>query len=184
MTTRVFLAALVALLSGCVSPGHLEGSAAAPDKTEAVFVMGVSPDNYIVSVVPGRVIDGYFRTSPIRSRVFYALPKDGYIVGKALAGELLAITMVKVVTDHEALAGKDYISCSETKMRAFKMPPSGVVYLGDVRYASLQDGLMVRHSRDLDAARRHVDANFPALKGRLEPIPYELVTPSSACSPR
>lgn len=188
ITSYLSALALIPLLVSCASLGQLDGNAKAPTENESIFVMGISPDNYRVSLFPGSVEDGQFHQNPVRSAALYASARDGYVVGKATAGDVLGLANVKIVSDSGALLGPNYRACGDAKTMVFTVPKGKVIYLGDMGFfyksANLprESSLSIRYYQDLAAAQTYVDKNFPALKGRLESFEVEWKTHLRTCA--
>ena len=178
---KVFIMCSLALLTACTSFGQLDANAPAPSDSESVFVLGVSPDNYRVSIFPGSVSDGSFSSSLIRTAVVYGAAKQGFVVGKASAGDVLAITNVRVVSDSSSILGANFKPCGGAKTMVFEVPKGKVVYLGSVEYKFEGKQLLVQYRNDIEGARRHIDQNFPALKGKLETVDFKLLPKSGSC---
>ena len=176
------LLALLSLLVGCASLGQLDGNVRAPSENESIFVMGLAPDNYRVSMFPGAVEDQQFHQNPLRTAALYASAKDGYVVGKAVAGDVLGLANIKTVRDSEALLGANYKACGDARTMVFTVPKGKVIYLGDLGFFYRNGGLSIRYYQDLAAAQAYVDKNFPALKGKLEAFEVEWKTHLKSCT--
>jgi len=171
------------LLSGCISKGVLEKNVKLESGDETVFVFGVQPDNFRISVFPGSVKDGEFKQNPFRTATVYSAASDGYVLGKANAGETLAITNIRFVSAKGNVLGSDFKPCEGTKALVFDVPPGKVIYITDVRYFfSQDDGLNYKYTANLEAAQQYIDSNYPNLKGRLEIWDYRQLPVSESCT--
>ncbi|AEK63507.1 hypothetical protein [Collimonas fungivorans] len=177
------VAGLLVLLNGCTSVGLLDGTTPAPTDNESIFIMGVTPDNYRVSLFPGSIKDGVFHQNIFRSAAVYAAAKDGYVIGKSSAGDVLAITNVRVVKDSSSvLQGANFKPCGNVKTMVFAVPKGKVIYLGDVAYQFVGQKVEVRYGQNIEAAQAYLDKNFPALRGKLEPLPVDLLPSQTSCT--
>ncbi|PFH08897.1 hypothetical protein BCF11_1272 [Collimonas sp. PA-H2] len=181
---RVGLAvSLLVLLNGCTSMGQLDSTTLAPTDNESIFIMGVAPDNYRVSIFPGSIKDGVFHQNIFLPAAVYAAAKDGYVVGKASAGDVVAVTNVRVVKDSSSVfLGTNFHPCDDTKTMVFEVPKGKVIYLGDVEYTFGGKSVKVHYGQDMEAARVHLDKNFPALQGKLEYLPFDLLPTRTPCA--
>lgn len=179
--TIIILSALAMLLSACVSLGRLDKNATLSSGQKSVFVLGVAPENFRLSIFPGSIDDGRFRQSPWRPAAIYGAAKNGYLVGEASAGETLAITLVQVVKDKDSIFGQHFVPCRNGKTMAFRIPRGRVIYLGDVQYEVAGGHLGMKYSQDIDAARKYIREYYPRLRGRLEPWKYRLLPTNAAC---
>lgn len=178
----IFISAWVMLLGGCTSMGVLDKSAALESDRHSIIVLGVAPENYRVSVFPGRVANGVFRQNPWLPATVYGAGDDGYLVGEASAGDTLAITVVRVVKDRNAFfRGTNFIPCHGARTMTFSIPGGKVLYLGNVHYQFVGDRLQVKYSQDIDSARRYMDERYPNLRGRLEAWKYQLLPTTAFC---
>ncbi|MCA0393449.1 MAG: hypothetical protein LCH70_04915 [Proteobacteria bacterium] len=173
--------ALTAVAAGCTSFRAVEASAGMPGD-ETIFILGVSPAHYRVKVFPGTVRNGIFRESGLRLAAYYGAPRDGYVVGKAKPGDTLAITLVREVANEDDVLGRDFVPCAGLKTMVFKVPQSGVFYLGDVTYSPNRHQLEIRYSGDAGAAQSYLASRHPSLGSTLGTIEYELLPVQMACS--
>jgi hypothetical protein len=173
---------LSVLVAACTSLGRLDRDASLHSDRESIFILGVAPDNARISAFPGSVKNGTFHQNQFRPAAVYGAAENGYVVGKASAGDTLAITNVRVVKDKSSLLGADFVPCRGAKTMAFDIPGGKVLYLGNLEYDFAGQQLTVRYSQDLDAARRYVDEHYPRLRGRLEPWNYELLPTNAQCT--
>lgn len=181
LSTSVLIAA-TALLGGCTSMGRLDADTKAPSNRESVFVFGVTPDNHRIYVFPGHVEKGMFFQNQFRPAAVFGAAKNGYVVGKAAAGDVLAITSVRVVREATDTLGEDFTPCGAAKTIVFEAPRGGVIYLGNLEYQFAGTELTVRYGQDFQAARNYIDANYPALKGQLLQATFQLLPVATGCS--
>ncbi|WP_343722975.1 hypothetical protein [Herbaspirillum seropedicae] len=173
----------LAVLCGCTSLGQLEKTAHPPLDNESYFVIGVTPANHRVSLFPGEIENGVFHQSRIYPAALYGAAKDGFVVGKAPAGRVLAITNVRVVADENAVLGRDFSPCESAQTFVFRVPKGKVIYIGSADYAFQSNKLQVRYRNDLAAATRYIDANYPELRGLAEYQEPQLMPTDKSCSP-
>ncbi len=173
----------LAVLCGCTSLGRLETTAHPPGGDESYFIIGITPSNHRVSIFPGEIENGLFHQSRIYSAALYGAAKDGFVVGKAPAGRVLAITNVRVVADENAIYGRNFKPCESARTFVFTVPKGKVIYLGSVDYAFQNNKLQVRYRNDVAAAIKYIDANYPELKGLTEHQDPQLLPTDNSCSP-
>jgi hypothetical protein len=177
ISTVIFLSA--SLLSGCFSMSTLEKNATL-ENDESIFVIGMKPENFRLSVFAGDIKNGEFKTNFMRSIAVFAFPEKGYVVAKGHVGDTLAIISV---TPYEkgAFLKPLYIVCSGEKMLTFKIPPGKVIYISDLLFSHSGSGFAISYSQDLGSARQYMDKNYGTLKGKLEAWPSEFVTSNKEC---
>lgn len=142
-----------------------------PDR-EAIFVMGVSPA-YRTFVFSGKLDNGRFKSFMFTPARFNQLPTEGYMVGRAKADEILAITQVDVILDGRL---KQFYPCGETPTPTFQVKAGQVVYVGDVKFRASEAGVAPVYGENEEAARRFMAKYHPTLapamvKGKIEPRP-------------
>lgn len=169
------------LTSACSSLGQLDASTSGPAEDESIFVIGVAPENYRIFVFPGSVKDGRFSQSLIRPATVYGSARQGFVVGKAQAGDVLAITQIRAVSDSSSILGADFKPCGDAKTMVFEAPKSKLLYLGSIEYKFEGNYLIAQYRDEIERAQRHIESNFPHLKGKLEPLEYKLLPSSGAC---
>lgn len=175
--------AMTGLLSGCTSFRAVEkNTTVSPGET--LFVLGVSPENYRVKVFPGTVKDGVFREDTLGLAAVYGGPDNGYVVGKAHKGDVLAITMVRRLKDTADVLGQDFVPCAGYKTMVFTVPDQPVVYLGDVSYTTAQNGrgLAIRYTDNLEAVTAYLAKNYPNLPSAPVPAAYDLRPAKLSCT--
>ncbi|CAA0109291.1 Uncharacterised protein [BD1-7 clade bacterium] len=148
---------------------------------ESVFVVGVSPENYRVMFWPGSLSERGFWPSSMRNAVLYANPEGGYVVGKAKIGDIVALTMTRIVSDKSDIYGVDYGACEGSETIVFKVPARKVIYITDIAYKWSEDGLLTKYSDGYEKAKIYIDSKFPKLKNRLEKWEYSMQPTSRPC---
>jgi hypothetical protein len=184
-TTALLIAAAVGCTAGCASKGQVATTAAAVEAVgadETVFVIGVAPARTRLAVSPGTVKDGKFHQDA-SAAAFQGNPERGFIVAKTTAaGKALAITGVHWVGPGELkLARPAFVACGGAVTMVFEAPTGKVVYLGDLEFDYADKKLSVKHMNDLAFARRFVEQNYPALKGRLEAQKFKVLPAAAEC---
>jgi len=104
------------------------------------------------------------------------------VVGRAAAGDILGLTMVKLVGSSTDLVGLNYAPCNGAKSLVFTVLKGKVIYLGDVHYTAGDRGIVMNYFYRFEPARSYVNANFPALKGRVESIDVEQLPIRARCT--
>jgi hypothetical protein len=178
--SRLTLAAIL-LLAGCTTFRAVDHDATvAPGQT--FFVMGVNSDHYRVKVFPGHVSNGIFHEDVLGMSAVFGAPTDGYLVGKAAPGDVLAITMVRHVNDTSDFLGQDFIPCLNARTMVFTVPDKHVVYLGDIDYQFDSTGLRVAYADKLDTAAAWLASHYPKLGDAPQHVDYELLPTALGCS--
>jgi len=178
MKLRMMLVAVL-LLSGCTSAGQLKSNAGNPSENESVFVIGVTPENYRISVWPGGIKDDHFYKSSLRNAALYSAAEGGYVVGRAKAGDVLGITNARIVSGENSILGLDYVPCGDTLV--FKVPPGQVIYLGSIAFSSNGKTVNALVSNDVNAAAHHMADAFPSITRTIVKTPF-MHLPSTGCS--
>lgn len=177
---------LATVLTACTSGGgRLEKSDTAITADESVFILGVSPVGYGVEIAPGSIKDhdGRFYRHPFSSAVFVGAPEGGFVVARVRAGDVLAVTNVMAVNDRNMVTRR-FQACAGIRSILFNAPSSGgkVLYLGDVDFQMSGDKLSPKYTSNVDAAKRYMDNNYPAFKGRVEQWSYKVHPVGDLCS--
>jgi hypothetical protein len=161
------------LLTGCASNTIKPDDR--PSETQSIFIIGVSPERYQITLFPGSMENGYFkRSNGLTATGAGGSPRNGYIVGKAATGELMGLTHVHRMYEGSTTFGKPFTMCSQTL--AFRMPANKVIYVGDLEFGEgWNASLTMRNKSDLWAAQRHLDEHYPQLKAKVEFQPAEQV---------
>jgi len=182
MKSKVLLLAASLLLGGCTSLGVLDKNVAMKSDKDSIFVIGVAPDNYRISVFPGNINkDGKFVQNPFSAAAIFSAADHGYVVGKAKAGDILAITNIRVVKSNKDLLGPDFAPCNGLNALTFTAAPGKVTYIGDVSYRYNGSGLNTKYSENYEAAKSYIDSAYPNLRGRLEAGSYKLMPTTIPC---
>ncbi|GAB2626393.1 hypothetical protein [Novilysobacter erysipheiresistens] len=139
---------------------------------EAIFVVRVLPTDRQVTVFPGSVVDGEFKSSLFTPARFTGMPAAGYVVGKAKAGETIAITTL----------GNRWV-CADGSTVVFQLDAGEVAYVGDVVYEPTEESFkVVEHEMQLEAAREFMGRWHPQWVGRLGPIEHQVLpAPPGEC---
>src|SRR5438309_1943745 len=133
------LPALIAgvVLAGCATGMHrIDSSASAPSNDESFVVLGVNDEHYHVVILRGSIDEhGAFVRSEMSLGALGGSPKDGYVVGRVNAGDVVAITGVSYHNDPKSLLSNGgFRACGGVKTMVFKVPSGKVAYLGNVNY--------------------------------------------------
>jgi hypothetical protein len=172
----------VSLTSACTSVGRLTADTPPPSQGESAFILGVTPADHRVSFFRGTLKDGRFSQNQILPAVLYSTPLDGFVVGKAAAGDVIAVTIVRVVPDAQSVfQGTNFSPCGDAKAIVFKVPAGKVAYMGSVDFALRGKQLTVRYGSELEAAKRFLASHYPTLADRVEAVPFGLYPTSQSC---
>lgn len=171
---------LISLLGACATGEVTPGNAnLAPGET--FFVLGVRPENIQVHIYPGKVQGGFFYLNEMRSAVVGGTAPDGYIVGKAKAGDVLAITEIVVLKNANNVFGKNLSPCGLAKTIVFQVPADKVIYLTDVGFRPTGDGMSPDFREDLPGARAYLESHYSPFAARLESHVYQLLPTAQPC---
>jgi len=176
-------------LSGCgpmsIAP-NLDNATSLNSEEESVFVIGSPNDNYWILIHPGNMDEKGFEQNSFRNAVLAGFPKNGYWVGKAKAGETVAITRIKPMQDKESglefSYGSNYGTCEGNKTVVFNVPKGKVIYLTDIRFENKGDHIEPKYTQDYNAAKKHINNNYSNLKDRLEVWDYQLIPMNRSCT--
>ena len=161
------------LLAGCQSAVKPLSQTVQPDAKEVVYVMGIAPGNYQLTIRPGSVENDVFKVNTwSRSRVSSA-PIDGYLVWTGAPNQTLAVTAVQWPRNKADLPGGTFSPCGEQITMVFKGGAGKVLYFGDVQYAVDGNQINIRTQDRFDRTERYINARYPALRGKLEPAALE-----------
>lgn len=139
---------------------------------EGVFVVRVSPADVNVIAFSGKVVDGRFRSFLFTPARFTGMPDDGYIVGKAKVGEVVAITDV----GSRAL-------CADGTAVTFDVKAGQIAYVGDVTHTPTEKSFAAEVSDDLEAARGYMRRAHPQWADRLERVDHAVLRPAKDACP-
>src|SRR5688572_2649342 len=177
----IALLGAVAVLCGCESIGRLDSSTA-PPANHTVFVIGMKPEAAKLGFAPGRIKDGAFQRDPIAIVAFAGKPENGYIVGRAKSGDMLALeTLTWLPSAGSVLAAPSFWACGGRETLVFDTPKDAVLYLGDLEYD--HDKRHFTYRSDIEQAREFIDKHHPALKGRLVPHGFKVYPAATGCLP-
>lgn len=177
-------AGLLALLAGCASGGLADRSVSMPTEKESIFILGVSPSHYRVRFFPAEISNGTFDLTAFSIPMVFGLPTDGYLVGKASAGDVLVLYVVQNMDRHPLLPDNPgFYACDGTRAMVFEAPKGKVVYLGDLEFREGSYGQPMQsiYGRDEKAARAYLEKNFPALRGKMEYIHPKFIPSRKEC---
>lgn len=181
---RVFLALFIVIfLPACTSLGILDKNANFPTKNESIFILGISPSLYRISVFPGELVENKFKQNSFSPAAVHGIPENGFLIGKAAEGEVLAIMNIGALnTKDDVLFVPQFRPCEGARAMTFTVPGGKVIYVGNVEYQ--RDGSRLRpiYSQDLESATKYIDANYPNLRGKVELWKYELIPALGSCT--
>lgn len=152
---------------------------AAPSSDEGIFVIGSAPANFRVWISNADLTEKDGATTVkqdiVGIPVLVANPENGFLIGRVRGGSTLMISGVRMVTAEETF-GQGFSACGGTQTPVFNVPAGKTIYVGHVALSAKGKDLFARYSEDFAAARRHVDANYPNLRGKVERHGLKLVT--------
>jgi hypothetical protein len=167
-------------LCACGAP-LAKKDAGAPTRGDSYYVFGLKPADYKVQIFPGSLDeDGRFKLNPFLNAAFNSVADQGYAVGKARAGSVLAITRVYLKSD--ALLDPAFVPCGDAQTLVFTAGDQQVSYLGDIEYRFNGNHLEVGRSSDVASARKYLEANYPELAPLLRDAEAHLARTNLPCS--
>jgi hypothetical protein len=162
--------------------GVVDKTATLNSNDESIFIIGVAPESYRILIFPGEVIDGKFKQNQWRGATVYGAADKGFLVGKAAAGETLAILIVQAAEKKGALTTNNFKACSAKKTITFKIPSGKVIYLGNLAYQLDGDLLRVHYHQDLASAQKYMDDNYPSVHGKVEQSDFDILPTIASCA--
>ncbi len=183
MRWLLIIAAAVGL-TACTSIHRLSNTQSFDPNTESVLVFGLQPDNHRVQVFAGTIQEDRWHENLLGVATFFGAAEQGYVLTKAPSDTALAMSLISVVKDEKQRLGTLYTPCGDSRTAVFQIPKGKVIYLSDFYYQSAGNELKLEYSVDFEKARRYVDENFPALRGRLEQGQFKLMQTAFPCGPR
>ena len=172
------------VVTSCRSINRLEADHNIDPGKDSVVVLGLAPANHRLQLFAGDVKNGIWHEHLLGIASFYGAADRGYVVAKVGSNVSLAVPLIVVVTDSTKILGRNYTPCGKTRTVVFRVAPGKVVYLSDFEFEEVGTELRLKYAGDLVKARGFIDANYPALKGRLEQGDFELMPTSFACGPQ
>ncbi|MES9901601.1 MAG: hypothetical protein ABW168_02830 [Sedimenticola sp.] len=164
-----FIVALM-ILAGCARKpiGIVSTQTQVPLPTESILVQGVKPTTYEVVFIKGRIVNGKFKKAK-HVGIIVGSPNGRYLVGKAQAGDVVALIMFLRPKSNNG-QNISFRFCGKNVL-VFTVPEGKVVYLGDISIKETgRNSFNINYSSDFNAAKEYIDANYPALRGRLDKI--------------
>lgn len=173
----VFFAVLVA---GCGTTAIIERNSPGLSSGESIIVIGVKPEGSRIQFFTGTITGNEFKEdSLLGGAVINGVPKDGYVVARAKAGQVIGLT--QVVIHNGGFSGRAFNACGGTRAPAFEVPGGQLIYLADIEYAPAGQRLSVTYASQLQAAAEHLHSNYPNLKGDLRQLVWEPLPTASPC---
>jgi hypothetical protein len=145
MIRVIFLCLIAWSISGCTTgvQNLKKSSNYALNEGEAAVVIGLKPDNLLIALHAGVIVDGRFEIPSKAKPSAAGQAQDGYLVIKAKPGDLLAITSVLRKPSASQLSGRHKTFCSGEKVYAFQVPKAGVFYLADFTLRETNNSLLI-----------------------------------------
>jgi hypothetical protein len=160
-------------VAAVVVPGALVPLRYDPGR-EGVYVLKVAPASYRVTLFNGKASASDFNPSNFTPARFSGIPDEGWIVGKARAGEAVAV---------DGFA--DRSACEGLKTVVFSVAAGQVAYVGDFDFAATGGaGVELRTERDdIDAARAYLQRRRPDLAPALVAATHRVLPVKGSCGP-
>lgn len=150
------------------------GSAMATDKRfafdptkEAIFLFKFQPVHLNVIFYPGKLAGESFKFSLFTPARFTGPVIDGYGIGRAKAGEHLALATVQDWSGLNPNVFGSYHLCGDAQTPVFRVKAGDVVYVGDLTFNDGKRGQPLAISADIEAARAYLHATAPELAAKL-----------------
>jgi hypothetical protein len=177
------LAVTLALLSaGCAGGiggawdlGRASRDAGPPSGNEGYIVLGVQPEFTQVSLFRGSVSGGVFRQNPLLPAAFAGQSDDGFVVTRASAGDILAITYVVMFTGKNDAFERVMVPCAGARTLVTTVPAGKVIYVGNVGYRNNGFGVAPEFGNDFDGAKAYMATHYPKLADKLEQGRFDLM---------
>lgn len=146
--------ARVAVLLAAVLAGQASAQGPRWDpKRHGLFVLKVSPAGKQTILFNGKAGPDGFRFSGFTPARYTGFPAEGYLIGRAKAGETVALHNV----------GAAY-ACAGNETVAFRVDAGQVLYLGDVDLQTADGQLVIRAiARDSEGAKAYLASAAPEL---------------------
>lgn len=164
------------LISGCAlrSVGVIDDQSNAPSNAEAIVVHGMKQSEFRYVFVKGKIKNGMFEQTK-HVGVLVDMPTNGYLVGKLEAGDVIALIQAGR-TERQGNGPISFRLGCGIPIRVFTLPGGKVSYLGDATVSIVRNTeLRIAYSDNFQDAKNYIDASFPGLKDRLEPISSKVV---------
>lgn len=161
---RLLLLCLSAtLLTGCPSYSGLSPKATYDDvKDEAIVVMGVAPA-YDLQIYNGKDLNGKWVPNTWAASLI-TRPLGGYLVAKLTPHEGgYGIVGISPGAERSGF----FMPCNGDDVLTFEAARGTVYYVGNLQMSGQGEDLRFRLSYDLEAARRHLRAYYPAIADKL-----------------
>lgn len=186
MLFRWVMLLAAALCASCTTTTRVDKDATVSQDT-SIFVVGSSPEHFRIWFMRADIVekDG---TTNVKQDVLgipllVANPENGFLVGQVRGGDTIAITGVRIVRAGETF-GPGGSACGGNRTMVFTAPAGKVVYVGNAEFSMQGKQVFARYSNDFEAARKHVDANYPNLRGKLEQHGHQLIATAPCPTPQ
>jgi hypothetical protein len=180
------LLAVAAACTSCTTVTRVEKSAKLSDE-ESIYVIGSSPDHFRIWVMQAEIIEKGGATTVkqdvVGFPVLVANPENGFLVGRVRGGSTLAITGVRAVRENETF-GPGFSACGGNRTMVFTAPAGKVVYIGDAQLSMEGKKIYARYSNNFEAARKHIDGNYPNLRGKIQQHGHQLIETAPCPGPQ
>jgi hypothetical protein len=180
-TSLTFLAS--SLLVACANlHGQLKPTDTISDH-EGVFVLGLTPDNYRIHLIRGEINGDRFNPPKLGTGMadFLDSATDGYVIGKVEGGTSVGLVAISVAKGRDDAYAIPFSACGARNALVFEAPKGRVIYVTDIDYQMRNSRVSVRYAQRFEAARMHLQKNFPALAPRLELQSFQLLQTDWAC---
>lgn len=186
MLYRLALLLAAGVCASCATMTSVEKSATV-SKDESIFVVGSSPEHFRIWFMRADIIEKDGTTTVKEDFVgiplLVANPENGFLVGRVRGGYTIAITGVRAVKANETF-GPGFSACGGNKTMVFTAPAGKVVYVGHAELSMKGRQVFARYSNDFEAARKHIDGNYPNLRGKLQQHGHQLIQTTPCPTPQ
>lgn len=161
--------AVAAICASCTALTRVDKNATLSPE-DSIFVIGSTPNHFRIWVSHADMVekDGAItvKQDVIGIPVLVANPERGFLVGRVRGGATLMISGVRMVRENETF-GQGFTACGDSRAMVFTAPAGKVVYVGHATFSAEGAKLFARYRDDFEAARKHIDDNYPNLRGKI-----------------
>lgn len=163
---------LMCFLVGCTTtaPGIYKKVKGVDLENHSIFVLGVSPENFKVSVRSGSISEDGFAVDFWTQHHVSDWPEKGYIIGTARANQTMAITDVTRKGAGSFSLDEAFTACGGAKVLTFNIPKGEVVYIGDISYRDTKNSIHIDYEKNFTQALSYLKNNYPELAEKVKEI--------------
>ncbi len=140
-------------------------------RTEGIFIFGVKPAHLMSNFFPiKRTREDVYKETMFKPVRYRGLPIDGYVIGRAKAGEWVALTSVTGERRQVGLTLVEQVYPLCRDVPAIRVEAGQVIYFGDLFFFEKPDlrAIAVGHRQDTASALDFVARKHPVLRERFQ----------------